>query len=97
MADMHDVDLAGDSQKTAQVGAQPSSRQKSYVDPFRPTRTEVLREVARRNGEGIAARFSLGEIIREAEAAVADGDLVWETRGGWTGRWMTPQGAAKLQ
>lgn len=67
-----------------------------YVNPFQPTRTEVLRNVACRNSEGIAARFCLGEIIREAGRAVADGDLVWEVRSGWEGRWLTAQGRAKL-
>lgn len=67
-----------------------------YADPFRPTRVEVLQEVAHRNDDGMAARFSLGEIIQEAGCAVADGDLVWETRKGWEGRWLTEQGKAKL-
>lgn len=67
-----------------------------YVNPFSPTRIEVLREVEYRNSEGMAARFSLGEIIGEADEAVKDGDLVWENRAGWEGRWLTEQGKAKL-
>lgn len=67
-----------------------------YADPFHPTRVEVLRNVARRNVQGMAARFDLSEIIREAQQAVTDGDLIWETRFHWEGRWLTDQGKAKL-
>lgn len=67
-----------------------------YADPFHPTRIEVLREVSHRNAEGIAARFSLGNIIQEASEAEKDGDLIWEERQNWEGRWLTEQGKAKL-
>lgn len=75
---------------------QTTASPRFYADPFHPTRLEVLREVAHRNADGIAARFSLGEIIQEAEQAVMDGDLVWETRRNSEGRWLTEQGKAKL-
>lgn len=78
------------------VSIKPPTR-RFYADPFHPTRLEVLREIEHRNSEGMAARFSLGEVIREACQAVLDGDAVWETRRGWTGRWLTDQGKEKLR
>ena len=66
-----------------------------YIDPFNPTRLEVLRAVERRNNQRWGARFSLSEIIQEANAAVLDGDLVWrDDRSG--GRWLTEKGKAKI-
>ena len=73
-----------------------TSSQRSYVDPFHPTRIEVLQEIADMNAEGFAARFALGEIIGEAIQAVTDGDAVWEVRGNYEGRWLTDQGKQKL-
>lgn len=61
---------------------------------MRDSRLAVLRHVAAINayGDGWGARMPYGELVEEANAAIADGQMIWRDDVPFPGRFLTEAG-----
>lgn len=77
-----------------EIGREPPE----MVVPLTPFRRRTLEHIRRVNDAmGCGARCSYGEMIEEAEAAIADGQSEWRDDGtAQAGRWLTKSGRAAL-